>query len=267
MTLAFIRRSLCVLLPILAPLALRGEVPPAPDWAQPGSTTHVQVAPPADFHRKTTLYPGAIGLFEGQADVGSAVVPGAGSFDQASGKYLITSAGYNIWYGRDEFRFLWRKASGDVSLAATVGFPDEAGYGDRKAVLIIRQSLEDNSAELLAGLHGTGSVQLARRPAASAEMVDMEYAIGSRGDLAGEKLPNGMVPAKPPRIGLEKKGDDFQLFVSVAGEPLHAFGPPMHLHLDGPFYAGIGFCSHLPDKADRVELSDVVFENTVGKVR
>ena len=95
----------------------------------------------------------------------------------------------------------------------------------------------------------------------------MEYAVGSRGDLAGEKLPNGLVPAKPPRLGLEKKGDDFQLYVSVAGEPPHPFGPPMHLHLDGPFYAGIGFCSHIPDKADQTELSDVIFENTAGKVR
>jgi hypothetical protein len=267
MTSAFIGRSVRLLLPILIPLTAQAETPPAPDWAQPGSATHVQVAPPADFHRKTTLFPGAIGLFEGQADVGSAVVTGAAKFDRSNGKYLISSAGYNIWYGRDEFRFLWRKATGDVSLAATIAFPDDGGYGDRKAVLIIRQSLEDNAAEIAAGLHGTGSVQLARRPAASADMVDMEYAIGSRGDLVGEKLPNGMVPAKPPRLGLEKKGDDFQLYVSVAGEPLHAFGPPMHLHLDGPFYAGIGFCSHLPDKVDSAELSDVVFENTAGKVR
>lgn len=260
MTLAFVRRSLCLLLPLLMPLSSRGEGPPVPDWAQPGSATHAQVAPPSDFHRKSTILPGAIGAFEGQADVGSAVVPGAASFDAATGKYLVSSAGYNIWYGRDEFRFLWRKVSGDVSLAATMSFPDAGGYGDRKAVLIIRKSLDDDSPEVLAGVHGTGSVQLARRPEAGAEIVDMEYAIGSRGDLPGEKLPNGLVPAKPPRLGLEKKGDDFQLLVSVAGEALHPFGPPMHLHIEGPFYAGIGFCSHLPDKVDRAEFSDVVLQ-------
>lgn len=115
--------------------------PQAPEWAQPGSATHTQVAPPADFHRPTRNYPGRIGIFEGQADVGGALVAGSAAFDAGTGEYTVRSAGYNVWYTRDEFRFLWKKISGDVSLAADINFPN-AGYGDRKAVLIIRQSLE-----------------------------------------------------------------------------------------------------------------------------
>src|SRR6185437_1882884 len=131
-----------------------------PAWAQPGSASHTQVAPPPDFHRPTRNYPGRIGIFEGQADVGGALAPGSASFDPASGKYTVNSAGYNIWYTRDEFRFLWREMSGDVSLAANVSFPS-AGYGDRKGVLIIRQSLDDDSREALVALHGAGMIQLA----------------------------------------------------------------------------------------------------------
>ena len=256
------------LLGTLAPALLaQAADPPVPDWAQPGSAGHTQVAPPSDFHRPSRTFAQPIGLFEGQTDVGGALVPGAAAFDMATGRYLLTSAGYNIWYGRDEFRFLWRKTLGDVSLAATIAFPDPGGYGDRKAVLIIRQTLDDDSPEVLVGLHGAGSVQMARRPEAVARIRDFEYSIGSRGDLPGGKSPDDLVVAPPRRLGLEKRGDDFQLFVSVAGKPPHPFGPPMHLHLEGPFYAGIGFCSHLPDRADSAELSDVVFENEAGRVR
>ena len=59
-----------------------------------------------------------IGIFENQTDVGAALVPGDASYDAADKSYTITSAGYNIWYTRDEFRYLWKKMSGDVSLAA-----------------------------------------------------------------------------------------------------------------------------------------------------
>ena len=48
---------------------------------------------------------------------------------------------------------------------------------------------------------------------------------------------------------------------------MHQFGPPINLHIDGPFYAGIGFCSHLPDKTDTAVLSNVVLENFAGKVQ
>jgi hypothetical protein len=130
--------------------------PPVPDWAQPGSATHKQVPPPAGFHRPTTTVNTPIGIFDGQSDVGSAVVPGSASYDPAMKAYTIHSAGYNIWYTRDEFRFLWKKMSGDVSLAADATFPDPNGYNDRKVVLILRQSLDDDSKEAMIGEHGTG---------------------------------------------------------------------------------------------------------------
>jgi hypothetical protein len=110
--------------------------------------------PPADFHRPARTDNQKIGIFRGQTDVGSALVAGSSSYDAATGQYTIISAGYNIWYQRDEFRYLWKKMSGDVSLAADVAFPDPAGYNDRKAVLVIRQSLDDDSKEMVVALHG-----------------------------------------------------------------------------------------------------------------
>jgi len=256
-----------VLMLCAAPLMSRAQTTNVPAWAQPGSATHVQVAPPADFHRPSKNFGIPIGLFEGQSDIGSAVVPGSASYDPGRKQYTINSAGYNVWYRRDEFRYLWKKMSGDISLAADITFPDPNGYGDRKAVLVVRQDLDDDSREALVALHGAGMIQLAQRPEKNVRIKDMEYRIGSRGGLPGGKTPDDLVTANAKRIGMEKHGDAFALFVSLQGEPMHQFGPPIHLHLDGPFYVGIGFCSHLPDKSDTAVFSDVVLKNSAGKVR
>jgi hypothetical protein len=256
-------------LPFLTLLAHAQEPaakPVVPDWAIPGSATHKQVPPPRDFHRAAVTVEEPIGVFEGQSDVGAALVPGSASFDAGSRAYTINSAGYNVWYSRDEFRFLWKKMSGDVSLAADVSFPDPNGYGDRKAVLVIRQSLDDDSPQVVVALHGLGMIQLAQRPAKGELTKDREFRVGGRGRPQGAN-PDSLVNDLARRIGLEKRGNQFALYVSLEGEPMTRYGPPIELGFEGPFYVGIGFCSHLPDVIDSAVLSNVVLANKSGKVR
>jgi hypothetical protein len=50
--------------------------------------------------------------------------------------------------------------SGNVSLAADIAHPDPNGYGDRKAVLVIRQELDDDSKEAIVALDGLGMIPL-----------------------------------------------------------------------------------------------------------
>lgn len=221
-----------------------------PDWALPGSTTHKQVPPPLDFHRPARTNNTPIGIFEGQSDVGGALVPGSSGYNPSSRQYTITSAGYNIWYTRDEFRYLWKKMSGDVSLAADVNFPDTAGYADRKAVVIIRQSLDDDAKEAMVALHGAGLMHLAWRPEKNQSLKEMRV---------NEKGAH--------RIGIEKRSDTFAIFISMKGEPMHQLGNSVQLHIDGPFYVGIGFCSHSPTEVNTATLSNVVLKNAAGKVK
>ena len=229
--------------------------PAVPDWALPGSATHKQVPPPRDFHRPSRTFETPVGIFEGESDVGSALVPGSNSYDAGAGQYTVNSAGYNVWYNRDEFRFLWKKMSGDVSLAADATFPNPEGYNDRKAMLLIRQSLDDDSKEAVVAEHGTGMIHLAQRPETNVMMVDEQFRFG--GALA-------KVMAK--RIGIEKRGDMVAIFVSLEGEPMHQFGPQIELHFAEPFYVGLGFCSHLPDQSDTAVFSRVVLKNSAGEV-
>ena len=245
---------LCASPCMLSAQAPSAETPVPPDWALPGSAHHMQVPPPKDFHRPTTTFNKSIGMFKGQSDVGSALVPGSARYDKATKQYSINSAGYNIWYTRDEFRYLWKKMSGDVSLAADVSFVDPKGFFDRKVVLIIRQDLDDDSEEAMVADHGSGLIHLGYRPEKNTSMKEIDRINPHPGD------------PHPKRIGIEKHGDTITIFVSMTGEPMHQVGKPVTVHFDKPFYVGIGFSSHLPITTDTAVLSDVVLKNSTGKV-
>jgi len=254
--------------PALAQSLVPPPAPPGvdvPDWALPQSATHKQVPPPADFHRASVIFNTPVGQFDGQSDVGGALAPGSASYDAAAKTYTITSAGYNIWYQRDEFRFLWKKMEGDVSLAATVNWPNINDFHDRKVALIIRDSLDDDSRQIMTAQHGNGMVHISWRAEKSGQMTDVEYR-SARQPRAGtdEKGPQTFHPS---RIGIEKKGDQFQLYLSWQGEPLHAEGAPVTFKTNGPFYVGVGFTSHLPANVLTAKVGDVVVENAAGKVR
>ena len=237
--------------------------PGTPDWAVPGSATHKQVPPPPDFHRATLTFQEPLNGFE-VSEIGAPLVRGNSSY--SGGTYTVSSAGYNVWYTRDEFRYLWKQMKGDVSLAADIGFPDPNGYGDRKAVLVIRQDLDDDSKQVVVALHGAGMIQLAQRPEKGALTKDREFRVGGRGRPEG-KSPDSLVTDIARRIGIEKRGNQFSLFVSLEGEPMTQYGPPIRLDFKEPFYVGFGFCSHLPDVADTATFSNVVLHNKAGKFR
>jgi hypothetical protein len=242
-----------------------GSKPTIPDWALPSSATHRQVAPPADFRRPSKTIETPIGIFEGQTDVGSAIIPGSASYDAATKQYTINSAGYNVWYQRDEFQYLWKKMSGDVSLAGSISFPDVNGYFDRKVVFVIRKALDDDAIEVMTARHGGGLIHLAQRTTKGGQLSEtFKLLAPRRPDGAPADSP---VPAAAWRIGIEKKGDVFSLFISENGGPMHQVGQTLTFHMDEPFYAGIGFASHTPDKSDTAVVSNVVLENSAGKVR
>jgi len=255
-----------------SPVYAQSLVPPpsppgidVPDWALPQSATHKQVPPPADFHRASVTFNTPIGQFDQQTDVGGPLAPGSASYDAATKTYTINSAGYNIWYQRDEFRYLWKKMEGDVSLAATVNWPNINDFHDRKVALIFRDSLDDDSRQIMAAQHGNGMVHISWRAEKGGLMTDVEYR-SARQPRAGtdEKGPQTF---HPTRIGIEKKGDQFQLYISWQGEPLHPEGAPITFKTNGPVYAGLGFTSQLPANVLTAKVADVVMENRAGAVR
>ena len=188
----------------------------------------------------------SLGLFDGQADVGSVTPAGTGTYDAAAGTYTLTAAGANLWDTTDAFHFLWKKMSGDVALTADIRFPETAGEHNphRKAILIVRQNLMPGSPYVDAAQHGVGLMALQYRPAEDATTDDIE-------------LP---VEQAPQRLRLIRRGDTFTMEMSMHGEPLHAVGTSIELHLREPFYVGIGLCSHEASRTERAIFSNVTLE-------
>jgi Tol biopolymer transport system component len=185
----------------------------------------------------------ALGVFEAQSDVGVVTPPGTSAYDPARQFYTITSAGENLWSTTDAFHFVWKKMSGDASLTADMNFPDSSGNPNphRKTLLMFRQALDADGVYVDAAQHGSGLTALQYRRTKGATTQDIELNLD----------------AQPRRVRLEKRGDTFTMFLSMTGEPLHQAGASIKLHLEEPFYAGIGLCSHNKDVVEKATFANV----------
>jgi TolB protein len=184
----------------------------------------------------------ALGIFEGQSDVGSVAPAGTLVYDSGKNAFTISAAGANLWSTVDGFHFVWKMVSGDVSLTADMEFPIKTGDPSphRKAVLMFRQTLDADGVYADAAQHGSGMTALQYRREKGATTQDIELNIEA-----------------PKRLRLEKRGDIITMFLSMGTEPLHQVGATIKLHFVGPFYAGIGVCSHNKDVTEKATFSSV----------
>ena len=187
----------------------------------------------------------SVGIFENQSDVGSVMPPGTATFNAVTGVYTISSAGEDLWANVDEFHFVWKKVSGDVSLTASVKVTDGSAtsHPHRKALLMFRQTLDTDALFAVAAIHGSGETALQYRRAKGDMMQTILFNIGA-----------------PQRMRLEKRGDTMTLFLSMHGEPLHQAGASTKLHLDGTFYAGLGMCARKKDTVEQATFAHVDLE-------
>src|ERR1700733_14989554 len=84
----------------------------------------------------------SVGIFEGHGDVGAVNHPGTSEYNSSKQSYTLTGSGENVWFSSDNFQFAWKKLSTDASLTADVSFVGQGGNAHRKAVLMMRQSLD-----------------------------------------------------------------------------------------------------------------------------
>ena len=114
------------------------------------------------FTQNTSMKNKDLGIFAEEGSVGQTPPGGKVIFDRARGEYRITGGGANVWGTADAFHFAWKKASGDLSLTADVTWVGTSTVGHRKAMLMVRQTLEPGSAYADAVSHGTACVSTRR---------------------------------------------------------------------------------------------------------
>src|SRR5262249_50079456 len=158
--------------------------------------------------------------------------------------YLISGGGKNMWGPEDAFHFVCKRMSGDIALTASIHWPSPGKEPHRKAGLLIRQSLDADSAYVDAASHGDGLTSVQYRPA--------------RGERTYEIQSN---VSRPVRVRIEKQGDRFFMSVAAEGQPLRHAGGSFKLQLQEPFYVGLGVCAHNDALVEKAEFTDVEIMN------
>jgi hypothetical protein len=189
------------------------------------------------------LQTGDLGIFTNESSVGQTPPGVKAHYDAATGEYRITGGGENVWGTTDAFYFVWKKMSGNLSLTADVQFVGTSAAEHRKAMLMVRQSLDPGSAYADAVSHGNGLTSLQFR--------------GKPGEQTYEVVTQ--VP-EPARIRIVRHGNAFTMYAGKPNEELKAYGPVDFVSMKDPVYVGLGVCSHVATTLETAVFTNVKLE-------
>jgi regulation of enolase protein 1 (concanavalin A-like superfamily) len=194
----------------------------------------------------------SLGAFTHSADIGRPKNAGSSSYDSATKTYLLKGSGYNIWFNRDEFHYLYSRMKGDFVLTANFQIQGDSGNPHRKFGWMIRESEDAASVSINAVQHGDGLVVLQWRGELGANMRDPEDEI--------------FFPTKKifQVLQMERKGNMITMKVGNPGEPPQLVGSH-ELPLPEAVLAGLFICSHDENRIEEVKVWDVKIEKAKKK--
>ena len=193
------------------------------------------------FAASASVQTGSLGVFTGSDDVGAPPLKGSAEFDAATGQYRIT--GTDIWGKADQFHYVWREMSGNLAVTATTKFLTD-GIAHRKAVIMLRKSLETDAPFVQLAIHGDGmpSVQFRNTKADNTNTVD--FPVDGPGTW---------------KLKLARDGTTITVWVAKDGAPLRELGHTVS-QLGSPVLVGLGVSSHSQEATNTVVFSDVSVE-------
>ncbi len=207
---------------------------PAPNWATflTFASRYFKAAP-------TTVAAQSLGHFDNHADVGKVATPGSVVYDDAKQTYTITASGTNMWAGKDEFHFLWKRMKGNFILRARAEFVGKGVDPHRKIGWVIRPNLETDSPHVNASLHGDGLTSLQFRRTKGAVTEGLNFT---------EKGYDV--------VQLERKGDTYTMSVARFGE-MFTTQEISNITLGDEVYIGLYVCSHNNNVVEKAVFRDI----------
>lgn len=184
------------------------------------------------------------GWFEFQTDVGNPKIKGSSSFNLSENSYTLLGGGYNIWFGRDEFHYLFREMEGDFVLTATFEFIGKGTDPHRKTGWMLRADTAADSKHISATIHGDGLTVLQWRNYRGASMRDPQDQLYARGS-------NYQV------IQIERRGKVITMRAAKKGEEPEIVGSYEMMTMPDRIIAGLFICSHNADVVEQVKITDV----------
>jgi len=184
-----------------------------------------------------------LGTFTDSIDVGAPPLKGATEFDPSTRQYKITGTGTDIWGKADQFHYLWREMSGDFAVTATTRFLTD-GNPHRKAVIMLRKSVDADSPFVHLAIHGDGMPAVQFRTAKADTTNTVDFLVEGPGTWT---------------LKLVRQGSNITVSVGKDGAPLRELGQTLN-QLGSPVLVGLGVSSHSQQATNTVLFSDVSVE-------
>lgn len=186
----------------------------------------------------------SIGIFENFQDIGNPELKGSATYDPSSESYTLTGSGYNIWFERDEFSYLFNTMEGDFTLTADFEWVGEGVDPHRKTGWMIRSSTDEGAMHCSAVSHGDGLTVLQWRVKPDAMMRDPEDEIFAKN-------------SHYKTLELERKGTKIIFRAAKEGGEMEEIGMHDMPSLGGKVLAGLYINSHNPQVTETIKITHV----------
>jgi len=181
--------------------------------------------------------------------------PTATAVTETGGKMTLTGDGADIWGATDEFTYAYKTLNGDGTIVAKVVSNGTGSNTWAKGGVMIRDSLDGESASVqmcLTGSAGNGGV-FQNRASAGLDMGAND---------ATSNTQSGVVIAPPYWVKLERFGDAFAGYVSSDGATWVNVGT-QDVIMAAPVYIGLCVTSHAPGEQRTFQFDSI---KTTGSV-